>query len=92
MAARRSAPILALNLPSNKAAPRMCSIITPASERPINFWVDAWSGWAFEADEGPETGGSTPRRAGYVYGDGRRHSCWRDDDGKSWTVKAAASR
>jgi hypothetical protein len=78
---------LALNLPS-KAAPRMCDVITPPSERPTYFWVDSWSGWVFEADEGPETDGSTPRRAGYVYGDGRRHYCWRDD-GKSWTVKAS---
>ena len=78
---------LALNMPS-KAAPRMCDIITPPVERPINFWVGAWSGWVFEADEGPETDGSTPGRAGYVYGDGRRHHCWRDD-GKSWTVKAS---
>jgi hypothetical protein len=79
---------LALHLPAGHAPQRMCALVLPPEQRPPGHWIENWNDWHFERDDGPETDGSKPRRAGYVYGGGRMHHCWHDD-GVSWTVKAS---
>ena len=73
-----------------RPAQSMRDLISPPESRPWNLWVDTWAGeWVFERDDGPEVeSGVTPRRAGFITGDGRRHHVWHDG-GASWTVKAS---
>jgi hypothetical protein len=42
----------------------------------------------FERDDGPDDENkATPRRAGFLTGDGRRHHVWHDDI--AWAMKAS---
>ena len=61
------------------SAADVCNLILPPEQRLPGYWIENWNGWEFVRDDGPETDGSRPRRAGFVYGGGRMHHCWHDD-------------